>query len=103
MHLLLSFIWIILKIVAVLVPVMIIMAFMTLAERKVISYIQVRIGPNRVGFRGLAQPMADVIKLITKEILVPAQSNKYLFLGTITDCTRINPYISSEGWISSLG
>ena len=80
LHDLLSFIWILLKIVAVLVPVMICVAFATLAERKIISYIQVRIGPNRNGFKGLAQPLADVIKLITKEVITPSQSNKYLFL-----------------------
>ena len=80
MHELLSFLWIILKIVVVLVPILVAVALATLAERKVISLIQVRIGPNRVGFRGLAQPLADVLKLATKEVLIPSVSNKYLFL-----------------------
>lgn len=80
MHELLAFIWIILKLLAVLIPVMVVVALATLAERKVISYIQVRIGPNRVGFRGAAQPLADVLKLATKEVLIPSASNKYLFL-----------------------
>lgn len=55
-------------------------AYLTMAERKVISYIQCRIGPNRVGFFGLAQPIADVLKLLSKEIIIPSSSNRYLFL-----------------------
>lgn len=73
-------IWIIIKILVIVVPLLLGVAYLTFAERKVIGYMQVRIGPNRVGFMGLLQPIADLIKLITKEIIVPTKSNKYLFV-----------------------
>lgn len=70
-----------LKITVVLVPLLLIVAYITYAERKVIGYIQNRIGPNRVGFLGLLQPFADAIKMILKEILVPSSSNRFLYLA----------------------
>jgi NADH-quinone oxidoreductase subunit H len=60
--------------------VIIFMAFLTLAERRVIGSIQARIGPNRVGPKGIGQPFADVLKLLLKEIVIPTNSNRYLFV-----------------------
>ncbi|ALP52797.1 hypothetical protein Tel_06305 [Candidatus Tenderia electrophaga] len=68
------------KIMAIVIPIMLSVAYLTLAERKVIGYIQVRIGPNRVGPRGLLQPIADGLKLALKEIIVPSNANRFLFL-----------------------
>lgn len=70
----------VIKIVAIIVPLMLGVAYLTLAERKVIGWIQVRIGPNRVGPFGLLQPIADGLKLALKEVIFPAKSNLYLFL-----------------------
>ena len=71
---------IVLKILVIVVPIMLSVAYLTLAERKVIGYIQVRIGPNRVGPRGLLQPIADGLKLLMKEIIIPTNSNRYLYM-----------------------
>ncbi len=71
---------IILKIVAISLPLMLCVAYLTYAERKIIGYMQVRLGPNRVGPKGWLQPIADAVKLMFKEIIVPTGSNKYLFL-----------------------
>ena len=77
-------VWNMMKIVAVLLPLMLLVAYATLWERKLIGWIQIRVGPNRVGPLGLLQPIADAVKLLFKEIVVPAKATKSLFvLGPI--------------------
>ena len=76
---------IVLKITAITLPLMILVAYYTYFERKVISYMQVRVGPNRVGFFGfrlwgLGQPIADAVKLMFKEIVLPTRANPVLFV-----------------------
>lgn len=71
---------ILLKITAILLPLLGLVAYYTLAERKIIGYMQVRIGPNRVGWRGALQPIADAVKLMMKEIIIPTKADKTLFL-----------------------
>lgn len=71
---------IILKILAIVVPLMLLVAIYTYTERKVIGFMQSRIGPNRVGFHGMLQPIADITKLFFKEIIIPQHANKMLFL-----------------------
>ncbi len=73
-------------IIAIVVPLLLSVAYLTFAERKVIGYMQVRLGPNRVTFFGIpwlggwAQPIADALKLLTKEIIIPSGANRFLFV-----------------------
>jgi NADH-quinone oxidoreductase subunit H len=73
-------VWNLVKIVALVLPIMACVAYLTLWERKLIGWMHVRLGPNRVGPAGLLQPIADALKLLLKEIIVPAKASKALFL-----------------------
>ncbi|WP_169070175.1 NADH-quinone oxidoreductase subunit NuoH [Candidatus Accumulibacter contiguus] len=73
-------IWVLLKIVLIIAPLLLCVAYLTFWERKVIGWMQVRIGPNRVGPWGLIQPIADGLKLLLKEVVIPTGSDKSVFL-----------------------
>ncbi|MBC3906624.1 MULTISPECIES: NADH-quinone oxidoreductase subunit NuoH [Undibacterium] len=72
--------WTLIKIVCITLPVMGCVAYLTLWERKMIGWMHIRLGPNRVGPAGLLQPIADALKLLLKEIIIPAKANKVLFV-----------------------
>jgi NADH-quinone oxidoreductase subunit H len=88
------FLIIIFKILIIIIPLLIAVAYFTLAERKILGVIQRRRGPNVIGTFGLLQPLSDGLKLLIKEIIIPSSSNKSLFLlaPIITFC------ISLMGW-----
>ena len=73
-------VWNVVKILAITIPLMLCVAYLTLWERKAIGWMHVRLGPNRVGPAGLLQPIADALKLLLKEIIIPAKSSKALFV-----------------------
>jgi NADH-quinone oxidoreductase subunit H len=92
------------KIFAIVIPVMIAVAYLTYLERRVVGYMQLRRGPNRVGYMGLLQPIADALKLLTKEVILPANANRFLFflapilsLGPALAAWAVIPF--QEGWI----
>jgi len=72
--------WILVKIVAIVAPLLLSVAYLTYWERKLIAWMHIRVGPNRVGYRGLLQPIADAFKLMFKEFIIPAQADRALFL-----------------------
>ncbi|TAL84720.1 MAG: NADH-quinone oxidoreductase subunit NuoH [Candidimonas sp.] len=73
-------IWILIKIIVIAVPIILCVAYLTYWERKLIGAMHVRLGPTRVGYKGLLQPFADVFKLLSKELIVPSQANKVLYI-----------------------
>jgi NADH-quinone oxidoreductase subunit H len=73
-------VWDLIKILCIVLPLVLCVAYLTLWERKVIGWMHLRLGPNRVGPLGLFQPFADVLKLLLKEIIVPANASRGLFL-----------------------
>jgi NADH-quinone oxidoreductase subunit H len=72
-------VWSLVKIIAIVMPVLGLVAYLTLWERRLIGWFHIRLGPNRVGPLGLLQPIADAVKLMTKEIIAPSQSDRSLF------------------------
>ncbi len=90
---LLNVILIVVKILAILLPLMLCVAYLTFAERKIIGYIQDRRGPNRVGPGGWLQPIADALKLMFKEIVVPSGANRFLFV--IAPVLSIGPALAA--------
>jgi NADH-ubiquinone oxidoreductase chain 1 len=73
------FIYSVLEVLVVLVPVLLCVAFMTIIERKVLASMQRRVGPNVVGYYGIMQPFADALKLVVKETVIPQHAFKTLF------------------------
>ena len=69
----------IINVIIIILPVLLAVAFMTIIERKQLAAMQRRVGPNTVGIYGILQPFSDALKLILKENVIPAQSNKIIF------------------------
>ena len=97
-------IYILAGIILIVLPLMLSVAYLTYAERKIIGYMQVRIGPNRVGPRGWLQPIADAVKLMFKEIIIPTHASRFLFV--IAPILAIAPALAAwavipfmSGWV----
>ena len=91
-------------VLVIMLPLIVAVGFYTLLERKVIGYIQGRNGPNRVGFHGTFQWLADVVKLVMKEVVVPSNANRFLFL--IAPVLSLGPAFAAwavvpfdDGWV----
>ena len=84
---------VLLKAFAIILPLMLAVAYLTYAERKLIGYMQIRVGPNRVGPKGWLQPIADALKLLMKEIVIPSNANKFLFI--IAPMLSIGPSLAA--------
>ncbi len=80
LNIIIGIIFTLIKIICIVVPLMLGVAYLTYIERKVIAFMHDRTGPNRVGKYGLLQPFADAIKLLFKELIIPAKANKYLYM-----------------------
>src|ERR1700733_13910306 len=92
------------KIIAIVLVLLVSVAYLTFLERKVIGYMQSRIGPNRVGPLGLLQPIADGLKLLNKELIIPNASNRYFFI--LAPILSIAPALAAwavipfdQGWV----
>lgn len=85
--------WILVKIVVLLLPLFLGVAYLTYAERKVIGYMQSRLGPTQVGWHGLLQPIADVFKLFFKELVNPSKANLGLF--TLAPVWALGPALTA--------
>lgn len=75
-----EFFWQIVAVITIIVPLIVCVAYLTYAERRVIAFVQLRRGPNVTGIAGLLQPIADALKLMTKEVIIPGSADKIVFL-----------------------
>ena len=85
-------VWTLIKIVIIVLPMFGAVAYLTLWERKLIGWMHIRLGPNRVGPLGLFQPIADALKLLLKEIISPTRASKVLYLSLIHISEPTRPY-----------
>lgn len=99
-------VWALLKTLVIFLPIVLSVAYLTFVERKVLGYMHIRLGPNRVGPKGLLQPFADLLKMLFKEFIIPSAANKTMFLiapfiavTTAFGVWAVIPF--NDGWVSS--